>query len=265
MSRFRTLEVSDPAFEAGNLRMITVRSEALRGRGDMTLFEPAGAEGLRDRPLLILLHGVYGSHWAWALKGGAHRTAQALIDRGEIRPLVIAMPSDGLAGDGTGYLPQLHADYERWIMEDVVDCAHEVSPLLGPGSKLFLAGLSMGGFGAMRLGAKFADRVAGISGHSSVTRARQLASFVAEPEAFNAGDESHDPLYWMQRNRDLLPPLRFDCGTEDDLLAANRSLHQSLTGQGIAHEYEEFGGGHTWAYWQEHVEKTLRFVDGCMR
>ena len=245
--------------------MITVRSEALRGRGDITLFEPAGFKDARDLPLLILLHGVYGSHWAWALKGGAHRTAQAMIDRGVIRPLVIAMPSDGLTGDGTGYLPQNHADYERWIMDDVVDGAHEVSPLLGPGSKLFLAGLSMGGYGAMRLGAKFADRVAGISGHSSATRARQLARFVAEPEAFNSDDESLDPLAWMLRNRAHLPPLRFDCGTEDDLIGENRALHRSLTEQGIAHEYEEFPGGHTWAYWQEHLEATLRFVDGCLR
>lgn len=249
--------------------MITVRSEALRGRGDITLFEPAGVPAGTNLPLLILMHGVYGSHWAWALKGGAHRTAQAMIDRGVIRPLVIAMPSDGLAGDGTGYLPQNHvdyeADYERWIMDDVVDCAHEVSPLLGPGSKLFLAGLSMGGYGAMRLGTKFADRVSGISGHSSATRARQLARFVAEPEAFNSEVESLDPLYWMQQNRDCMPPLRFDCGTEDDLIGENRALHRSLTEQGIAHQYEEFPGGHTWAYWHEHLEATLRFVDGCLR
>ncbi len=256
--------------------MITVRSEALHGRGDITLFEPAGVpaggpagmpagvNAARGLPLLILMHGVYGSHWAWALKGGAHRTAQAMVDRGEIRPLVIAMPSDGLAGDGTGYLPQRHADFERWIMADVVDCAHEVSSLLGPRSKLFLAGLSMGGYGAMRLGAKFADRVAGISGHSSATRARQLARFVAEPEAFNSADEALDPLSWMQRNRGHLPPLRFDCGTEDDLIEENRALHRSLTEQGIAHQYEEFPGGHTWAYWQEHFEATLRFVDGCL-
>lgn len=264
MSRFRTLEVSDPVFEFENLRMVTVKSDALGGRGDLTLYQPAGAEGLRNLPLLVLMHGVYGSHWAWALKGGAHRTAQRLIDAGAIQPLVIAMPSDGLGGDGTGYFPQANADYERWIMDDVVDCAKEVSPLLGDGSALYLAGLSMGGYGALRLGAKHAARVEGISAHSSATEARQLDRFLASPlPASLSGDETLDPLYWMRRHRDQLPPMRFDCGTEDELITDNRRLHASLTEEGIPHEYEEFSGGHTWGYWQEHLEETLRFVERC--
>jgi putative tributyrin esterase len=64
----------------------------------------------------------------------------------------------------------------------------------------------------------------------------------------------------MRRNRIALPPIRFDCGTEDSLLDGNRALHAALLRARIAHDYEEHRGGHDWAYWQEHVRSTLRFV-----
>jgi putative tributyrin esterase len=60
-------------------------------------------------------------------------------------------------------------------------------------------------------------------------------------------------------NSDMLPPLRFDCGTEDPLLEPNRALHMALTELCVPHVYEEFPGGHDWQYWAEHVRRTLAF------
>jgi len=119
MSRFRTTEISDPQYERGNLRFLTVNSPALKGRGDISLFLPDGWEEMQDLPLLTLMHGVYGSHWAWPFKGGAHVTAREMIAGREIRPLAIAMPSDGLWCDGSGYLAHKAADYEAWIVDKV--------------------------------------------------------------------------------------------------------------------------------------------------
>ena len=84
---FRTIEISDPALAPEGLCFVTVKSAALAQRADITLFVPPQAQGLRDVPLVLLLHGVYGSHWAWAFKGGAHRTAQRLIDAAVIPPM----------------------------------------------------------------------------------------------------------------------------------------------------------------------------------
>lgn len=263
MGGYRTVEISDPAFEGDSLRLLTFKSPALRRRGDVTLFVPPGCEAAEDLPLVLLLHGVYGSHWAWSLKGGAHRTALRLIGQNRIRPLVIAMPSDGLWGDGTGYLPHPSADYEAWIVEDVVGCVTEVLPCLGPHSKLFIAGLSMGGYGALRLGAKYSDRFGGISGHSSMTHANQMSRFVEEPlSSYGApGEEGLGVLYWMKMKREVLPPVRFDCGSEDDLIEENRRLHRELTAENIPHSFFEFEGGHTWAYWQRHLSDTLLFFE----
>ena len=84
--------------------------------------------GTEPLPLVILLHGVYGSHWCWSLKGGAHRTADHLVRTGQIRPMVLAMPSDGLWGDGSGYLPHNARNFERWILDDVPKAVAEALP-----------------------------------------------------------------------------------------------------------------------------------------
>ena len=77
----------------------------------MALFIPEG-ETLENLPLVVLLHGVYCSHWSWALKGGAHRPTTAMIAAGELPPMVVDMPSDGLWAEGSAYLPHEEADYE---------------------------------------------------------------------------------------------------------------------------------------------------------
>lgn len=263
MPTFRTIEVADERFLHEGLLPVTFKSPALRGRADVTFFVPGGSDGARGLPLVLLLHGVYGSHWAWALKGGAHRTAAGLIEQGVIPPMVLAMPSDGLWGDGSGYVRHPSgADHEGCIVNEVPACAAEVlGGRVTAASPLFIAGLSMGGFGALRLGAKYATRFRGISGHSSITHFAQMARFVEEPLASYGPlpEAEQSVLHWMATNRAALPPVRFDCGTEDLLVEENRQLHRDLDARGIPHAYEEFPGGHEWPYWEIHLEDTLRF------
>jgi S-formylglutathione hydrolase FrmB len=89
----------------------------------------------------------------------------------------------------------------------------------------------------------------------------QLPRFIPyRPEEFLfAGAEDVSLLHWAAVNRDHLPPLRFDCGTEDSLIEENRLLHRQLTELGVPHTYEEFPGNHDWPYWTEHVRQTLAF------
>ena len=259
-SAFRTIEISDPAYEVHGLRHVTVKSAALRRRADVTLWLPdKNATG--PLPLVILLHGVYGSHWAWAWKGGAHQTASALLESGQIPQMVIAMPSDGLWGDGSGYVKHGSGeDYERWIMEEVPAAAAEATGGLITGGKLFLSGLSMGGYGALRLGAKYGRRVAGVSAHSSATHFDEMDAITDEDLSLCGVDRAECcVLEMMKAYRATLPPVRFDCGTEDVLLPQNRALHEALTAEGIPHRYKEFPGGHDWTYWQSHLADSLRF------
>ncbi|MEM8888757.1 MAG: esterase family protein, partial [Bacteroidota bacterium] len=82
MSSFRTIELSDAPFEWEGLRFMTVKSPSLKGRGDICLYVPHLTKEAQNLPIYILLHGVYGSAWIWALKGGALQTAQKLMDAG---------------------------------------------------------------------------------------------------------------------------------------------------------------------------------------
>lgn len=257
---FKTIEISRQEFEVEGLRFITVKSDNLGGRGDITCWAPDHAQ--EPLPLVILLHGIYGSHWAWAFKGGAHRTARRLIESGEIPPLALAMPSDGLDADGTGYFRHKIADYERWIVEDVPAATKEALSAVTDASPLFIAGLSMGGLGAMRLGARHHERFSGISAHSSAVDLAQLADFMAAPASSAEDSRVIDAI---RSNRAHLPPLRLDCGTEDRLLPGNRELHAQLLEGGIPHTYEEFPGDHDWTYWETHLAVTLRFFGSILR
>ncbi|HEX4008028.1 MAG TPA: alpha/beta fold hydrolase [Acidobacteriaceae bacterium] len=257
--------LSDAVAGYPGLRLLTFYSPALRRRGDVSLFLPLDA-GDRALPLLLLLHGVYGSHWNWWAFGELPRIATEMMASGEAEPMAIAMPSDGLWSDGSGYLRHKSFDAEAWIVDDVPACMHALLPQVSV-DRLYLGGLSMGGYGALRLGAKYAQRVGAISAHSSVTQLADLQPFVGDSleKDLGGGQRDADLLYWMRKHHAHLPPLRFDCGTEDFLLASNRALDAAMTKARIPHAYEEHPGAHDWTYWQTHVRSTLRFVSDAMR
>ncbi len=257
---FKTVEISDPRFAFEGLRFVTVHSPALAQRADLTLFVPEAAAGKRDLPIVILLHGVYSSHWAWSLKGGAHRTAAEMIATGELPPVVLAMPSDGLWSDGSGYVPHATQNFERWIVEEVPAATNQAVPETSAASPLFLAGLSMGGFGALRLGGKYPRRFRAVSGHSSATHKDQFKELVGDRlRDWSDAEEDRSVLGAMVTSRGHLPTIRFDCGTDDFLIEPNRELHRGLTDAGIPHRYEEFPGAHRWDYWELHLRDSLRF------
>lgn len=262
---FRTLESSDPSIALDGLQFITVKSKAIGRRTDVTLFVPPAARGVANLPIVTLLHGVYGSHWAWALKGAAHRTTQRLINEGALPPVALLMPSDGLWGDGSGYVAHANDDSERWIIDEVPALARETIAGCTTRSPLLLAGLSMGGFGALRLAGKYPQRLAAAAALSAVTEAEQFDALIEE----NRDDWSTAPadssvLAALTGATGALPPLRIDCGLDDPYLEANRELHTELQRAGIAHHYAESAGGHDWAYWTTTLESTLRFFGNVL-
>jgi S-formylglutathione hydrolase FrmB len=124
----------------------------------------------------------------------------------------------------------------------------------------------MGGYGALRLGAKYANRFFAISVHSAVTRIQEISGFVEEPiDKYIAeeGSDELDPVHWCVKNRNCLPKLRIDCGQDDLLAASNLEFHRNLNHYSIPHTYQEHLGGHDWFYWKMHISETLIFVWNC--
>lgn len=257
---FHTVELSDPAYTPPGMHFVTVKSAALKRRADLTCYVPPSANSATSLPLVILLHGIYGSHWAWLFKGGAHRVLDRLIAEENLPPMMLAVPSDGLWGDGSGYVKHDSADYAAWIVEEVPEAAALVDARC-VGLPRFLTGLSMGGYGALRLGALHATKFAALSAHSSATHLEQLFDIVQEPtSAYVISDSAPlSVLACLNAYAAHLPHFRFDCGTEDFLIEPNRRLHAELTAANIVHEYAEFPGAHTWDYWHEHIADSFRF------
>lgn len=265
--RFRTVEISNPAFEHEGVVHVTVKSPALRRRADVTVAvpEPEPCDG-EPLPAVVLLHGVYGSHWGWTGSGGAHRTLRRLTASGEIGSMVLVMPSDGLFGDGSGYVRLAGEDAEAWIVDEVVQAARLAVPGTGSGG-VCIGGLSMGGFGALRLAARHPQRYVAAAGMSSITDLAQMRYFVEEDveATYPVPENERSVADLMVAAGARLPPVHLDCGRDDPLLEANRRLQAALDGAGIAHEYVEPEGGHSWDYWSANLERVLRFFDRVLR
>lgn len=256
------MRASPPDELAPGSRALTVQSPALRGRGELIVHVTSSAQLQPDVPVVILLHGVYGSFWNWILSGRAHQTLDRLVAQRLIRPVVLVTPSDGMAGEGTAYLSTCTADYEAWIMEDVVDCVREFVDPVSDASPLFLGGNSMGGFGAARLGLRNRSSVSGIAMHSAITHLDQLAQFTVDDVGDEAGlDIGERGLLHTFAECGSPPPLYIDCGRSDPLADANRELHEALLARGVGHEYHEFEGAHDWDSWSARIEHGLRFFD----
>jgi enterochelin esterase-like enzyme len=265
---FRTIERSDPAIAATGLDFVTVKSHALGRRADVTLFVPPGARNVADLPIVILLHGVFGSHWAWALKGAAHLTAARLIAEGALPPVALLMPSDGLCGDGSGYVAHAREDAERWIIDEVPTLARETIEGCSARSPLLLAGLSMGGFGALRLAGKYRQRITAAAALSAMTDVAQFDQLIEENTSGWSdapADRSVLAALTEASGNGPLPPIRFACGRDDPYLDANRELHRALQRAGIAHQYAEEEGDHDWGYWASALDGTLRFFGGVLQ
>lgn len=260
MAILRT-EVSNPLFTPDNVTLLTLHSSHIDGRRDVSVY---GSNSTSNNvPIIILLHGVYGSHWVWMHSGGVHLVYEQLRRSG-LHEFLLVMPSDGGLWDGSGYLPLTdQGNYEQWIVEDVITGVCDTISCASERSKVFISGLSMGGYGALRLGAKYPNRFSGISAHSAVTSLADLQTFINHSVAqYQTSFERESELvYWLQKNKTQLPPLRFDCGRDDPLINSNRTLAKSLKDLGINCDYEEFDGGHEWSYWHTHVAQTLRFFE----
>ncbi|WP_049720974.1 alpha/beta hydrolase [Gilvimarinus polysaccharolyticus] len=254
------IEQSGSSLSATNQAILTVHASSLNGRGTISCYNVNSKQ--QDIPIVILLHGVYGDHWVWNELGGVHQVYQRLRANGQLDDMILVMPGDGSYYAGSGYLPlQAGPNAEQWIVTDVLEAVIRSIHGASKNSNVYLSGLSMGGYGALRLGAKYPDKFQGISAHSAITQLQELSLFINEALSIYRCEASREPdiLYWMQRHRHQLPPLRFDCGQDDPLHSGNLAFSQQLKHDNIKHSFTSLEGAHEWSYWNTNVERSLLF------
>ncbi|EWH10704.1 putative esterase [Catenovulum agarivorans DS-2] len=254
------LEISNPAYTPDNTKFVTVHSSNLQRRHDIVLYN-SNAQG-ENLPVVVLMHGVYGNAWVWMYLGGIHLAYEKVqAELGGIE-FILAMPSDGGLYDGSAYLPlKKHADYDKWITEDVIAAVKQVQDTVSDSSRFYISGLSMGGYGALRLGAKYPNLFSGISAHSSITKIDDMAHFVpTELSEYQCDNQREtDICYWLEQNKSDIPPLRFDCGVDDVLYQSNLNLENKLKTLAVNYTFDSFEGEHSWEYWHQHVQTTFKF------
>lgn len=255
------LETSNPAYARPNTQTLTIHSSHLNRRQDVTIYNAASKS--TNLPVVILLHGVYGNHWVWMDLGGVHLVYEQLRAQG-LGEFILVMPSDGGLWDGSAYLPLgKQGNYEQWIIDDVMAAVKQTVPAATNNSRWYITGLSMGGYGALRLGSKYADKFSGISGHSSITQIGDMKHFVQTPLSQYQCEQPNEEsiTHWCQLNKASLPPIRFDCGTEDVLYKSNLLFKEQLTQLNIPFVFEPLTGSHEWPYWHKNIAKTFSFFD----
>jgi putative tributyrin esterase len=218
--------------------------------------------GAPPYPVLYLLHGLSDDHTIWLRRTSIERYVANL-------PLMVVMPDGGRgfycdAAEGFQYGTAIGVE-----LSERIDRTFPTSPAR---DKRAVAGLSMGGYGAVRLGLTYPERFCAAVSHSGAMafghRSTGHDGKPNPPEFQRILGPDHvggsNDLFALAEAADpnTLPALRIDCGTEDFLIEPNREFHAHLTKIAVPHEYEEHPGAHTWDYWDEHIQETLRFVSG---
>lgn len=204
-------------------------------------------------PLIVQLHGYSDDHTIWQRRTTIELEAERI-------GAAVAMLDGGLsfytdAADGTG-------DWEQHILFSTA-LAERTFGVGGARSRRAIGGLSMGGYGAVKLGLKHPKLFGSVVSHSgaldivrwsvaSQRPARMRAIFGTRPRA------SEDPMRLIAGAKPL-PRLWIDCGVDDFLIEDNRRFHRLLERRGIRHDYREFPGAHTWAYWQARLPAAFDF------
>ena len=214
----------------------------------------------RPWSVFYLLHGLSDDHTIWMRRTSIERYVAGL-------PLVVVMPDGGRGWYSNAVAPGGLA-YEDDLIKDVVGLVDRTFPVKAERSGRAIGGLSMGGYGAVKLGLKHHDMFASVNSHSGAlafTHREQKDARALSPE-FTAifGEKpkggKEDPFALVEQiDHGRVPAMRIDCGKDDFLIEDNRSFHKHLEMRHIPHEYEEFAGNHDWAYWDTHVQQAVEF------
>jgi S-formylglutathione hydrolase FrmB len=298
-----------PAPSHGTVHLDVVHSAALGADKRVAVYLPPSydREPARRYPVVVYLHGLSGSETDWLSKGGLDAVADSLAAAGTGEAILVMPDGDdgwwsnwaaesGYATcadslrteDPSRYCVQAHR-YDDWISRDLVGYVDARYRTRADRAHRGIAGLSMGGVGALTLALRHPETFAAAMSHSGVVSAlyagphpfaaparyaSTLDALIAPATswkgrltlALGTGVErwrEYEPAVLAERAQGsgaALPAIRFDCGTDDALLDENRALDWELTRLRVPHEYSEWPGAHSWRYWHDRTPQGLAWM-----
>ena len=236
---------------------------------DLRPEDPSGENEYNKRPMgtLFLLHGYTGSACNYVPEGLPEKYNFAIV-----------MPS----GENSFFLNGLstgHA-FQTLLGEELVDYVRNTFGLAKDPEYTGIAGLSMGGFGAIHTGLAYPETFGMIGAMSSALIVHEVAEMkpgqgnpvanyeyyrecFGEPEKLLESDNNPETLVRkIKASGGKMPKMYVCCGTEDFLIEPNRQFHAFLESEGVEHVYEEDPGIHDMVFWKDHIAKIVPWMFG---
>jgi S-formylglutathione hydrolase FrmB len=218
-------------------------------------------------PVLYLLHGWSDDHTIWQRRTSIERYA---LEKG----LAVIMP-----GTDLGFYTDMKYGYDFWqfFSGELPELTAEFFPRLSTRREdTFVAGLSMGGFGALKLGINCPERFAAAASLSGLTdplwqyhggaggregRANEawLNIFGEEDELRGSESDLHAKLEELIASGRPMPRFYQTCGTEDFLYGINVEFRDKFKDR-IDLTYHEERGVHEWGYWDQNIQRVIDWL-----
>jgi S-formylglutathione hydrolase FrmB len=236
-------------------------SNDIFGNGDLSYFTP----GIRFQTL-YLFHGAYGDFSDWTRNTSIERYAQE-------RRLAVVMPSAG----NSFYQDMFQGEpYLTFVSEELPRFVQTAFPLSATREDNFTAGLSMGGYGALKIALSKPEQYAAAASLSGAVDLVGLVQGNASPSGGNPfaferifqnythlENTDADLFHLIRQNRAANRPstkLFISCGTEDFLYPLHLGAKQTLAALDTDVHFEEHHGSHNWQYWDTHIQRALDWM-----
>jgi S-formylglutathione hydrolase FrmB len=217
-------------------------------------------------PVLYLLHGLTGHYSDWVSRSN-------VADYARQYRIIVITPE----GNDSWYIDK----YESYILEELIPDVQQRYRTIEARYGRAIAGLSMGGYGAIKFGLKsphtfaFAGSMSGAFGVTRFTEKDVPQLWHASLKLFGSLESQTRKTNDLFELVNGLSPARInslpffysDCGTEDApyIFTHNRDLAKLMFDRKIPHEFRQLPGDHSWAYWDQQIPHVLEIAAQKMR
>lgn len=220
-------------------------------------------------PVLYLLHGAYGHYSDWLSNTPNKSTVKDLADQYNI---IIVMPEGETFSFYLNSPVNKGSQFETYITEEVIQKIDKTYRTINEKRGRVIAGLSMGGHGALYLSARHPELFCAAGSMSGAVDMGTMLNREPNNQVLKLmepifGDQNNNPdLYAQNAVIGMVDKIKanklaliIDCGVDDFLIEPNREFHRRLVYEKIPHEYTERPGAHTWEYWENALPYQVLF------
>jgi S-formylglutathione hydrolase FrmB len=167
------------------------------------------------------------------------------------------------------------SQFESFIAKEVVEKIDSAYRTVRNSKGRVIAGLSMGGHGAIYLATRHPDlfcAAGSMSGALELSLSKTSNNFRDLFVKILGPEGSVPDLYAANSVVNMIDKIKInglklviDCGVDDFLIDANREMHKRLVNAKAPHDYTERPGGHTWDYWQNSLPYQVLFFYNVLK